>query len=274
MRELAVDGARLRYEVKGDGPGTILFVHGHPFDRSMWAPQSDFFARQGWRTILFDLRGYGESARTTEAPFAFEQFSKDIEALTDHLGIREAVLCGLSMGGQIVMDCCRRFPDRVTGVVLAATAPQAETVESRADRLAMADRLENEGLGPYAEEVLPKMLSAKSIGAMPDTAAYVLEMMRGSDAAGAAAAQRARAGRISYEPTLQALNCPALIVVGDSDAFTTRDDAELMNRLVTGSELLWLKDVGHMPNLESTDVFNACLKRLLDRVAARQGEAA
>ena len=272
MAELEIDGARIRYEVKGECAGTIVFVHGHPFNRSMWAKQADFFARKRWRVVLFDLRGYGETSTASESPSDFKQFSKDIEAMLDHLGISTAVLCGLSMGGQIVMDCCDRFPERVSGVVLAATAPQEETAESRLDRLAMADRLEREGMGPYAEEVLPKMLAPESMKSMPEVAAFVLAMMRHSNPAGAASAQRARADRPSYEPTLSKLKIPTLIVVGDSDAFTSRSDAELMNSLVAGSELLWLTDVGHMPNLERTGEFNEAMSKLLNRVTVRSEE--
>lgn len=272
MSELRSDGATIRYEVEGEGENTIVFVHGHPFDRTMWAQQASHFAKQGWRGVLFDLRGYGESVGTTETAFEFGQFSKDIETLMDHLDIDSTVLCGLSMGGQIVMDCCDRFPGRVSGVVLAATTPQAETILSQTDRLAMADRLEREGTGPYAEDVLSSMLAPKTISDMPEVAQFVLEMMRGSNATGAAAAQRARADRPSYERTLSDLDVPALVVVGDSDAFTSRSDAELMNALIAGSELLWMRDVGHMPNLERPTEFNQAMSRLLDRVVEREGE--
>lgn len=269
MADLSFDGAKLHYEVKGSGDHTILFVHGHPFNRSMWDRQSADCEANGWRSVQFDLRGYGASQSLGPAPFKFGQFSKDIEGLLDHLDIASAVLCGLSMGGQIVMDCCERMPGRISGVILAATAPQSETAESRLDRLAMADRLEQEGIGPYADEVLPKMLAPRSIETMPDVADFVLDMMRRTDANGAAAAQRARADRPSYEPTLAKLGVPTLIVVGDSDAFTSRADADLMHSLIPDAELLWLADVGHMPNLERTADFNAAMGRLLDRVSAR-----
>jgi pimeloyl-ACP methyl ester carboxylesterase len=58
------------------------------------------------------------------------------------------------------------------------------------------------------------------------------------------------------------------VVVGSEDAFTTRQDAGQMRDLLQESELLWIEGVGHMPNLESSDVFNAALARLLKRVEA------
>jgi len=113
------------------------------------------------------------------------------------------------------------------------------------------------------------MLSAESIAALPEVAAQVLSMMRRSGPAGAAAALRGRAERPDYRSTLAELAAPALVVVGDRDAFTTRADAGLMHTLLEGSELLWLEGVGHMPNLEREAEFNAALARLLKAVDAR-----
>jgi pimeloyl-ACP methyl ester carboxylesterase len=176
------------------------------------------------------------------------------------------VLCGLSMGGQIVMEFCRLFPDRVAAIALAATVPQNETDEGRLERHAMADRLLREGMAAYAEEILPKMLADRSIRRRPAIAEHVLGMMRRAHPAGAAAALRGRAERPSYDDVLAGLDVPALIVVGDEDAFTTRKDAERMHVLLQRSELVWMAGVGHMSNLESTAEFNAALERLLGAV--------
>jgi pimeloyl-ACP methyl ester carboxylesterase len=91
-------------------------------------------------------------------------------------------------------------------------------------------------------------------------------MIRTTDPAGAAAALRGRSERPSYEDTLAKLAVPALIVVGSEDAFTSRQDAERMRGLIADSELLWLDGIGHMPNLESPDEFNAALVRFLDNL--------
>jgi pimeloyl-ACP methyl ester carboxylesterase len=166
------------------------------------------------------------------------------------------------------MEFARQYPHRVRGILLAATFPQAETDEGKRKRNAMADRLLQEGMRGYAREVLAKMLALASIDMLPAVADHVMAMMRETNPEGAAAALRGRAERPSYEETLAKLAVPALVVVGGEDAFTTRRDAERMRELLRGAELVWLEGVGHMPNLESTDAFNAALVRLLTRSAA------
>lgn len=267
MATAPANGITIGFDDIGQGYNTLLLVHGHPFNRSMWSPQLGAASQAGWRALAPDLRGYGETA-VVPGKTPLSVFAADLAALLDHLDIKDVVICGLSMGGQIVMEFARRYPHRVRGLVLAATFPQSETDEGKQNRNAMADRLLREGMHAYAGDVLPRMLAARTIQTLPAVAEHVVAMMRATDREGAAAALRGRAERPSYEETLASLTVPSLVVAGSEDAFTTRQDAERMCELLKGSELVWLEDVGHMPNLESPEAFNAALIRFLTRLGA------
>jgi pimeloyl-ACP methyl ester carboxylesterase len=267
MKKAFLNGIDLAFEEIGGGRQALLLIHGHPFDHTMWQPQFEPIAELGWHVIAPDLRGYGASDIDGEMT-TLDIFARDQIALLDHLGIEQAVVAGLSMGGQIVMEICRSAPERITGLVLAATFPQAETELGKQQRLATAERLVTEGMTGYAAEALPKMLAARSIRSHPGVAEHVLRMMRSAPPAGAAAALRGRAERPDYADTLEQLDRASLIVIGDEDAFTTREDAERMHTLLKGSRLLWLPGVGHMPNLEQPQIFNAALADFLRRCAA------
>lgn len=253
-----VNGVTLAYDDEGDGPGTpLVLVHGHPFDRSMWAPQVPV-AAAGRRVIVPDLRGYGAS-EVVPGVTPLETFARDVAALLDHLGVPEAVVGGLSMGGQIVMEFQRLFPGRATGLVLADTFPGADTEEDRRAREAMAERLTAEGMSGYADEVLDRMIAPRNVTALPEVAGHVLRMMRGASPEGAAAALRGRARRPDYGPVLTAVGVPTLIVVGRDDAFTPVAEAEAMHAAVRGSRLVVVEGAGHLPNLERPEEFNQAL---------------
>jgi pimeloyl-ACP methyl ester carboxylesterase len=286
MAQMLVNGITMAYEDVGAGEKVLVLVHGHPFNRTMWRPQVEWIknlngarservgrienenededeqAGRSWRIIVPDLRGYGDSV-VVSGKTTLDVFAGDIAGLLDCLDIREVVIGGLSMGGQIVMEFCRQYPERVRGVLLAATICRAETPEGRRLRAAMAERLLREGIKPYAEEVLPKMVAPANLRAFPDVGEHVRTMMRLTNPIGAAAAIRGRAERPDYAETLARIDVPALVVVGDEDAFTTRDDADQMSGLLKRSELVWMKGVGHMPNLEREAEFNDALGRLL-----------
>ncbi|MEU4267980.1 alpha/beta fold hydrolase [Streptomyces sp. NPDC026092] len=256
MPSAEINGLTIGYEDRGTGPALVL-VHGHPFDRSMWRHQIDRFAATH-RVVAPDLRGYGA---TTVVPGTtpLSVFAGDLAALLDHLGVEEFVLGGLSMGGQIVMECYRLFPGRIRSLVLADTFPAAETEEGRAGRYAMAERLVREGMRGYADEVLDRMVAPYNTHAAP----HVHRMMLSTDPEGAAAALRGRAERPDYRALLTTVAVPALVVVGRDDAFTPVADAEAMHAALPHSTLVVVERAAHMPNLERPEEFDAALATFL-----------
>ncbi|MFH8682054.1 alpha/beta fold hydrolase [Streptomyces lydicus] len=260
------------YEDRGSGEALVL-VHGHPFNRSMWRPQIEHFARAGWRVIAPDLRGYGESS-VVPGTTPLETFVRDTVALLDRLGIERFVLGGLSMGGQIVMEFHRLFPDRIRAVVLADTFAAAETAEGRAARHAMADRLVREGMDGYAREVLTKMIAPHTAARRPEVARHVLGMMTSTPPEGAAAALRGRAERPDYTELLADIAVPVLVVVGADDEYTPVSDARVLHERVPDSTLAVIEGTAHMPNLEREGEFNAVLANFLDGLPAVPAPAA
>ncbi len=165
------------------------------------------------------------------------------------------------------MEFCRSHPERVEGLILAATFPQAETDSGTRQRHPSAERPLTEGMASYAEELLPRMLAPRSIEAFPEVADHVSKMMHSAPPSGAAAALRGRAGRPDYREVLERFEGPSLIVVGDEDTYTTLEDARGMHALLRHSRLLCMRGVGHLPNLERPAAFNAALDEFLGRIA-------
>lgn len=269
MNAMTLRGATLAYDDLGPRAGLpVLLVHGHPFDRTLWAPQAEALTGAGYRVVTPDLRGYGASG-VTPGQVLLSDFADDLAALLDHVGIERAVVGGVSMGGQITMEFQRRHPERVRAVVLSDTSAPAETDEGKKFRNRLADRLLAEGMDAYAGEVIDKMLAAYNVTAMPDVAERVLRMMRATDPRGAAAALRGRAERPDYRDTLAAVVEPVLVVVGADDVYTPVEDAETIHRLVPHATLVVIENAGHLPGVEQPERFNTALLHFLgERVAA------
>lgn len=261
MSTAAVNGITIGFDDEGTGDDVLVLVHGHPFDRSMWRPQVALARDLGWRVVAADLRGYGEST-VVPGVTPLSTFAEDVAALADHLGIGRFVLGGLSMGGQIVLECVRQFPERLRGLVLADTFARAETPDGRKARNDMADRLLREGMAGYADEVRWKMVAR----ANPDVAEYVSRMMHAAPPEGAAAALRGRAERPDYTPVLADITVPTLVVVGAEDEFTPVTDAEYLHERIAGSTLVVVDGAAHLPNLERPAEFGAALTTLLAAV--------
>ncbi|WP_329129390.1 alpha/beta hydrolase [Streptomyces sp. NBC_01476] len=279
MNTVFVHGISIAYEDTGlgglggrGGPGgqedpPVLFVHGHPFDRTLWHPQTAHLAGAGARGVAPDLRGYG---RTTVVPGVtlLDTFARDLAALLDHLAVDRAVVAGLSMGGQIALEFHRLFPERVAGLLLADTFAQGETRGGKRARKERADRLLAEGMAGYAHEVLDSMITPANVRRRPEVAAHVLEMMTSTPPEGAAAALRGRAERPDYSRMLADIAVPTLVVVGREDVFTPVADAEFLRDRIPGARLAVIEEAGHLPNLERPAAFNRELTALLAAVTA------
>jgi pimeloyl-ACP methyl ester carboxylesterase len=264
MPKTLLNGIEITYDDVGSGTA-IVCIHGHPFNRSMWNPQVEAL-RDSYRVVTFDLRGYGES-QGDDTPIAFEVFAQDTLALMDVLEIKAAAVMGLSMGGQIAFETWFQAPERVLALILADSSAHLDTPEGKQVRNDTADRLLKEGMGPYAEEVLSKMVGPSTISTKPDIAAHVMGMMQTTRPSGAASALRARSERRDYVPLLGGITVPTCIFVGRDDEFTPVSIAESMHEQIPGSQLVVIEAAGHMPNLEQPEAFNRALLNFLKGAA-------
>ena len=261
MQTAPINGVSIAYRDTGSGPD-VVFLHGHPFDQSMWDPQAAAL-ESTYRVVTLDLRGYGASEVPAVAATTLETMADDVNALLDHLHIDRAVIAGLSMGGQAAMAFADQFPQRLSGLILAATFPEADTSEAQSSRRATADRFVNEGSVVPGGEMLPRLLAPASLKRDPALAIKVFTMIANTPPAGAAAALRGRAQRKDYTPTLRALAVPALIAVGTEDKYVSLETARKMQASIPSAQLEVFDGIGHLPNLEAPERFNAVLQQYL-----------
>ena len=260
----SIDGISISYRDRGTG-AVVVFIHGHPFDQSMWDQQVEALSWK-YRVITLDLRGYGASEVPNVEIATLETMAADIKGLLDHLGIKKAVLVGLSMGGQVAMAFSDLFPERLAGLVLAGTFAEADTPEAAVARRDTADRFLNEGSVLPGGEMLPRLLAHTSLKRDPELAVMVFKMIANAPPGGAAAALRGRALRKDYLPVLRRLTVPALIMVGTHDKFSPLERAQQMQEAIPSARLVVFDEVGHMSNLEAPDRFNASLHEYLESI--------
>jgi pimeloyl-ACP methyl ester carboxylesterase len=262
----SINGVNIAYDAVGAGRA-VLLIHGHPFNRTMWAPQVDFLKAKR-RVVVPDLRGYGRSSlpAATCRETRLETFAADTLAVMDALGIRTCALAGLSMGGQIVLEMYRQAPDHIETLLLADTFAGLDTAERKQLRFTTADRLDRDGMQAYAREELTKMITPANAAQFPDIAAHVMEMMTTTPPGGAAAALRGRAERRDYLPLLRDIRVPTVVVVGREDAYTPVSLAEQLRDNIPGATLEVIDGAGHMPNLERAAAFNEVMDTWLRTV--------
>lgn len=255
--ETTINGITLRYEDVGVGP-VLLLIHAFPLAGAMWRPQID--ALQGrYRLIAPDLRGFGCSDAPTGL-YTVDQQADDLVALLDHLGVVQATLCGLSMGGYIAMAFMRRHAARARALILADTRAGADSVEAQAGREANARLAETEGVVAIADKMIPGLVASSAGQAVRDTLRTII---LANTPQGIAAALRGMAVRPDSTESLRAVSVPTLVIVGEEDGLTPPIEASTINMAVAGSYVAMIPGAGHISSLESPTAFTGAIQLFL-----------
>ncbi len=112
--QIKVNDITLNYDDLGEGKLPIIFIHGFPFDKSSWKLQQNYLS-QYTRVITYDIRGFGKST-PGEEKISISLLADDLIKFMDALQVPKAVICGLSMGGYILLNALNRYPDRFAAV--------------------------------------------------------------------------------------------------------------------------------------------------------------
>lgn len=260
----SVDVELSYYETGSDAP--LVLLHGFPLDHTMWRHQIEAL-RDSCRIIAPDLRGFGQSALAAddaENGVEMARYAADVNSVLDDAGISEPViLCGFSMGGYVLWQFVRLFPERVRAIVLCDTRAAADGDEARANRLKVAAEVMQSGSGPIAENMLPKLLCPATLANQQNVVEEVDAMIRGTAPAAIAAAQRGMARRPDVREELPGINVPALVIVGAEDAITPPTEMRDVAEVLPQAKIVEIPGAGHMTTLENPAAVNDALREFI-----------
>ena len=222
----------------------------------------------GARVITPHQRGLGSSPLQGDgsAP-SLDAAASDVLGLLDELGLDRAVLGGCSMGGYVAMAVLRRAPGRVAGLLLTDTKAEADAERARDDRLAAAERVEQEGTEWLVEGTVPNVLGATTREHRPQVVSEIGELVRSQPAEGVAWAQRAMAARPDSSEVLREFTGPALVVVGEEDSLTPPEAARNVAALLPNSAQRVVPRAGHLVPVEDPEAFAATVRPWLEELS-------
>jgi len=266
-RHLLVRGVATGVDVLGEGPA-ILFVHGFPLDRSMWKHLTATLT--GWRRIAPDLRGMGTSDEAASG-YSVREYADDLAELLDLLQVRDAVICGFSMGGYVAFEFWRRHADRVRALVLVNTQAGADDAEGRSGRDRMIKQVKREGPAALSDSLIPKLLAPSSIDTMPPVVEHVRTMIARSPAGGVIGALQAMKARPDSTATLADISVPTLVVAGKEDQLIPLGRAEALAERIPGAQLTVIPGAGHLAPLEQPVATGRVISEFLEALPQANG---
>jgi len=264
MERARINGIEIAYEVRGVGT-PIVMIHGAQGDQSMFAGMAAAFARD-YRVLTFDQRGSGLSEKP-DLPYSMAMFADDTAALMDHLGIANAHIIGVSMGGMIAQEFALRHPGKVRSLVLGCTTPGGPNAIRREGN-ALASAYSTQPMTPeargraLAEAVFTKGYLAKH----PEIVTSMIEARKNRpiDTVGFAHRMKA-AGEHNTFDRLAQIRCPTLVITGKDDALIAWENSRLLSQHIMGAEEVILEPAGHCFWLEQPDESHAAIAGFIGR---------
>jgi 3-oxoadipate enol-lactonase len=252
-------GARLVYEVTGDGQAVVL-IHGFGLDMRMWDPQMEALAAR-FRVVRYDCRGFGASGPLD--PGVPYTHAGDLVALLDHLDLGDAVLVGLSFGGRVALQTALAAPDRVRGLALLDAVLDGVPWDPESARALdeVARRVQAGGVlaGRAAWLAHPLFAAARQ---RPDLADALAAMVAGYPGQHWLGQDPHRQTRPPID-VLEGVIVPTLVAVGERDVPGFREMSAALARRIPGAAYRVVADVGHMINMEQPAAVNALLTRFV-----------
>lgn len=273
MPTFSSDGVEIYYQVAGEGYPLVM-AHEFAGDITSWEPQVNYFSRR-YQVITYCHRGYPPSEVPND-PAAYSQDLQvgDLYRLLQHLGIKQAHIGGLSMGGTLTVGFAIAHPEMCRSLVIASAGAGSDSGDRErlvASWQSLSESMMTEGMEKFADGYARgaerlQFLRKDPVGWAKFHAGLAAHSAQGSSLT-FRGVQMKRKTIYQLEKELQLIRIPTLVMIGDEDGPCV-DPAIFMKRNIPGAGLAVFPQAGHTINLEEPDLYNRTVSDFLTSVEA------
>lgn len=234
----------------------LVLLHAFPLDARLWRGVVPALAED--RAVLTpEFPGLG-GAPPAAAP-TVDGFADAVAGLVAGLPGGRAAVAGLSLGGYVALALAARHPGRVRALVLSNTRAEPDTPDAADGRRASAAQVRGEGLAPFLDGFVPRMVAPGADAALAAARAIADDQQPEA----VARALEALAGRADRRPDLAAMDVPALVVAGSEDVLTPPALSEGLVAALPDARLHVVAGAGHLTVLERPDEWVSVVRAFL-----------
>lgn len=258
-----IDGATIFYEVAGDGPALML-LHGYPLSGALFARVRDELD-DDFTVVTLDHRGYGLS-RAPDVPSDVATYAQDALALMDRLGIDQAAIGGMSMGGPIVLEMYARAPERFSSMILIDTIASAASPAEAGIWRGVQTMVERGGVEAIVPFLMPQMLTGETRMNEPEQAEYLTRVMKGATKDAAMGGAIALESRPDLSNVLETIEVPTLVLVGRADpVYAYEVSLKMVETIGDAAEAAIVPGASHAAIFERPVASAEAIRRFLSR---------
>ena len=257
MPTFTSNDAEINYQTFGDAnKPAIIFSNSLGTKYSMWQPQIDAL-QNDFFVICYDTRGHGASS-APQGPYTIDQLGQDVSNLLDHLNVKKASFCGISMGGLTGQWLALHKPEYFNHVIVCNTAAKVGQEQAWNERAAL---VREQGLQPIAATAASRWFTERFI----QSQAAVVESLSNDLAAGSAEGYAScceALAKADLREELKNIKVPVLVIAGQQDPVTTVVDGQFMVDRITNSQLFEI-NASHISNIECPNEFTQAIRNVI-----------
>ena len=273
MPTFSSDGVDIHYQVAGEGYPLVL-SHEFAGDITSWEPQVNFFSRR-YQVITYCHRGYPPSEVPGDpAAYSQDHQVEDLYRLLQHLGIGQAHIGGLSMGGTVTLSFAIAHPEMCRSLTVASAGAGSDPSGRErqvASWQALSESMAADGMEKFADGYARgpervQFLRKDPVGWAKFQAGLAAHSAQGSSLT-FRGVQMKRPTIYQLEKDLRQIKAPTLVLIGDEDAPCV-EPAIFMKRNIPSCGLAVFPQAGHTINLEEPELYNRTVSDFLTAVEA------
>ena len=249
LSSVNVNGHTMSYLERPGKGETIVLIHGFTGNKDVWNPFVRYIPRE-YRVVVFDMPGHGDNDKLLDKTYSIDYMTSNLDQAVNALGISKFHLAGNSMGGWITILYATRYPQKVISLCLLDNAglpsPQPSDL-----KLAMS-----KGQNPFIitsreeyDEFFKYVFYKQPFIPWPITSVLADRYIASCDFYKKVGNDFLTQSTDIY-PLLAGLNVPVLVIWGDKDRIVHVSTTEVLKKSLPNSEIVIMKDCGHMPMLE------------------------
>lgn len=260
-----VNNTTIAYDRYGNGDTTLLFVHGWCINKEYWNEQSRYF-QDRYKVVAIDLPGFGKSDKNRSA-WTFEQYGDDIHEFIKAEKLRNVILVGHSMSGDILLLMDTKYPGSVIGIVGIDNlkSPGHKNTEEETKGIEMFFAMMDSSFSGTVEMYTKQNLFPPSA----DTSIVnrVIKDFKTNDSTIAIKVLRALVDVSQKEQDLMPQLTHKLYLI-NSDVDSTKIDS-LKKHCNASAEVFYVHGTGHYPMIEKPAEFNAALEKVIRKIGEK-----
>lgn len=255
----------INYLQQGKGDTTILFLHGWCINGNYWRNQVDYFSKK-YNVFAIDLPGFGES-KAERINWTIEEYSKDVLAFIETLDLKNVVLIGHSMSGEIMLQIALSNNPNVIGIIgvdnfkTIDVSFSPEQMKQINEFLNMFEKDYKKAAPLYADMMLFHSTTTKEIKDRVKN-----DFIKSDSTIGYNTLINQMQYSFNDAARIEQLNYKLFLI--NSDGFPT-NEAGLKNHCKNGFLVETIASTGHYPMIEKPTEFNLILEKVLGRMRGR-----